>query len=94
MNSVQSILPLGFRMTLECSAANPNDPNHHLRKWKNRPIWLKVRVDQGPKFVGKDVYIPLNTHDEEKARSIRDGILHGLKAAGFLCSKIEIGKSL
>lgn len=62
---------------------------HHIRKWKNRPYWLKIRIDQGPKFVGKDVYVPLKTHDMDTARQLRDGVMAALKHGGFVCIRKE-----
>ena len=52
--------------------------------WNSR-AWLRP----SGRWNRKDVYIPLVTKDVETARRIRDGVLHGLKAGGFVLSKIE-----
>lgn len=88
MKHEQLQLPLTVLRLIKCSAAKLDNPNHHLRQWKKRPFWMKVRIDQGPKFVGKDVYIPLKTRCPDHAREIRDGIMHGLKAGGFYVSVV------
>lgn len=63
---------------------------HHIRTWKGRPYWLKLRIDQGPKFTGKDVYVPLKTKDEHVARIVRDLVLVALDHGGFVCMRHEI----
>ena len=63
---------------------------HHIRTWKGRPYWLKIRIDQGPKFVGKDIFLPLRTKDMEQAKAIRDLVIEALKRGGFICLRHEI----
>lgn len=63
---------------------------HHIRTWKGRPYWLKIRIDQGPKFVGKDIYVPLKTKNSRVARRIRDCVLTALDHGGFVCLRNEI----
>lgn len=63
---------------------------HHLRRWKNRPYWLRMRIDQGPKYVGKDVYVGLGTTDLEDAKKIRDCLLRALAAGEFICSRTAL----
>lgn len=70
--------------------ASVADALHHIRTWRGRPYWLKIRIDQGPKFVGKDVYMPLKTKDERVARIVRDLVLVALDAGGFVCLRHEI----
>lgn len=63
---------------------------HHIRTWRGRPYWLKIRIDQGPKFVGKDIYVPLKTKNARVARRIRDCVLTALNHGGFVCLRNEI----
>lgn len=58
---------------------------HHLRKWRGRPYWLKLRIDQGPKFVGKNVYVPIHTKNLKVAEIMRDCVLDALHKGGFIC---------
>jgi len=63
---------------------------HHIRTWKGRPYWLKIRIDQGPKFVGKDIFLPLKTKNIDQAKVIRDLVIEALKRGGFICLRHEI----
>lgn len=94
MNSVQSLLPLGFRMTLECSAANPGDKNHHLRRKRSGLYQLRFTVDRGPKYVGERVVVSLRTRDSEEAQQRRDTVLEALTKAkiinGFIIADVEV----
>ena len=94
MDSHQLLLPLGFRMTLECSAANPGDKNHHLRRKRSGLFQLRFTVDRGPKFVGERVVISLRTRDAEEAQQRRDTVMDALTKAkiinGFIIANVEI----
>lgn len=56
----------------------------HLKKSKGHPYQLRVTIDQGPKFVGKRVTIPIGTRDPNEATRIRDLVLEALDKGGFL----------
>ena len=59
-------------------------PIKHLKKSKGHPYQLRVTIDQGPKFVGKRVTVPLGTRDYNEALRIRDLVLEALAKGGFM----------
>ena len=44
-----------------------------------------MRIDQGPKYVGKDIYVPIHTKNLRVAEIMRDCVLDALDKGGFLC---------
>ena len=87
MTPQQLFLPLGFRMTLECSASNPHDQNHHLRRKPSGLFQLRLTVDRGPKFVGERLTIGLGTRDYAEAIQRRDVVLEALQKARLVAQK-------
>ena len=88
---IQGVLPLIFIELVECAQTK----DHHLKKSEGHPYQLRVTIDQGPKFVGKRITIPLSTRDYKEALRLRDHLLHALKSADFLTkdAKVRIGSS-
>jgi len=68
---------------------------HHLKKSAGHPYQLRVTIDQGPKFVGKRVTVPLGTRDYQEALRLRDLILMALAAGDFMTkdAKVRLGES-
>jgi len=77
----QLLLPLPYRMTVECSAARPDDPGHHLRRKPSGLYQLRLTIDRGPKFVGQRIVVSLRTRDQEEAAKRRDLVMEALKKA-------------
>ena len=81
MKYIQMTLPLRHFRFVQCSAANPDDPHHHIRRRANGYWQLRFTVDRGRIYVGQRVVIGLRTRSEQDARDRRDLILATMKKA-------------
>ena len=82
--TVQLELPLRFFRRIQCSAAQVDDPDHHLRRKPSGLYQLRITIGRGPKLVGQRKVFGLDTRDTEEARKRRDVILKVLKEAGHV----------
>ncbi len=87
MKYIQLNLPLRFLYHVQCSAANLDDPYHHLRRRANGYWQLRFTVDRGRVYVGQRMVIGLRTRCERDAQERRDLILATLKKAKVVQNK-------
>ena len=90
MKSEQLILPLYYLELVQFQKVD----NHHLKKSDGCPYQLRVTIDQGPKFGGKRVTIPLGTRDYNETAKARDLVLKVLVAENFVTkdTKVRMGE--
>lgn len=89
MKHEQMTLPLRYLHFVQCSAANLDDPHHHLRRKPNGYWQLRLTVNRGRKYVGQRVVIGLRTRCERDAQERRDLILATLKKARMVAGAVE-----
>ena len=66
------------------SAANWDDPCHHLKRTPAGYWKVRVTIETDPKKIGKRVTIGLKTHDPEAAARRRDRLIAAMVASGIL----------
>ena len=67
----------------------PLPKGHHLDRHRGK-FRVKATIDQGDKFSGKRICIPLRTEDPERAEYGRDVAIYVLSLVGFLCREIVV----
>lgn len=76
--------PLFFRPD-----GRPLPPMHHLDTHRGA-FRIRATIDQGAKFTGKRICVPLRTRDPHLAEKMRDMMLEGWARAGVLCRDIVL----
>lgn len=82
----QMPLPMRCLYLVECHKKD----TRNLKKSQGHPYQLRVTIDQGPKFVGKRVTVPLGTRDYHEAIRLRDMMLKALASGDFLTKDAKV----